>query len=201
MNNYSWAYSQLQAKIRNILKRSPTLWDEIIKYSEEIQLQKGDTLIHQLERNKFIYIIVKGAFECNLIRKQHTNRLVWFFFDNEFDVIIGINSCKSDHKTMYAVVAMEASIVIKLEIGKMNTNSYQTIDEFYKNEILSWFFNFFEIRNNLFALPPMEFLDYLDSSYPVITKRVSSHKLAHFMGITPEWLSKLKKRRQLEPTR
>ncbi|MEO0572184.1 MAG: hypothetical protein AAF039_10810 [Bacteroidota bacterium] len=74
--------------------------------------------------------------------------------------------------------------------------SFQAFEGFLKNEIIEWFFHYFEIRNNFLALSPIDFLGYLETNYPDIPNRISSQKLASFMGLTPEWLSKLKKRKQ-----
>ncbi|MEM1337192.1 MAG: cyclic nucleotide-binding domain-containing protein [Bacteroidota bacterium] len=200
MNNDSWVYARLKSKLRDLLKRSDGLWEEMMQYSEVIELKRGDTLINHSELNKCIYVVVKGIFECTLKTEQNTHNLVWFFFDNAFSVILSMDSYCKDHKTKYEVIALEPSVVIKFEIEQIEhiKNSYKAFDEFQKNEIIDWFFNYFEIRNNLLALSPIAFLDYLETNYPSIPNRIPSHKLAHFMGITPEWLSKLKKRRQLQ---
>ncbi|WP_299218650.1 cyclic nucleotide-binding domain-containing protein [uncultured Aquimarina sp.] len=41
-------------------------------------------------------------------------------------------------------------------------------------------------------------LDFLYSKYPEIIKQVSWRKIANFLGVTPEWLSKTLKKRTLE---
>ena len=199
MNSKSWAYKRFQSKIRATLKKSPGLWQEICAHSEEIELKRGDTLVKQLKTNKHVFVIVKGAFECILKTKQSNTNLVWFFFDNAFDVISGMDNCLNINETEYKILAIEPSIVIKIELEKIDNwrKNYPAFDEYRKNEAIKWFSNYFEIRNNLLALQPLEFLDYLKANYPDMLERISSLKLAHFMGITPEWLSKLKKRKQL----
>ena len=202
MKTNSNAYELLRTRIRDTLEASPGLWDEIVLHSEEIELQKGDTLIDHLETNKGIYMVVKGAFECILQKDTHTKSLIWFFFDHTFDVIVGMGCCGIVNKTTYNVVAIERSTIIKFEKEKIDAwkHRYEAFDAFHKIELELWLFYYFEIRNQLFALPPIDFLDYLEANYPIISKRASSQKLAHFMGISPEWLSKLKKRRQPEVT-
>lgn len=200
MNNDSWVYDRLKSKLCDILNRSDGLWEAMVEHSKVVELNRGETLINHSELNKCVYVVVKGIFECTLRTEQNNHNLVWFFFDTAFDVILSMDSYCKDHRTKYKVIALEPSVVIQFEIDQIEhiKHSFKAFDEFQKNEIIDWFFNYFEIRNNLLALPPIEFLDYLEINYPSIPTRISSHKLANFMGITPEWLSKLKKRRQLE---
>ncbi|MEM9361420.1 MAG: hypothetical protein AAGA43_02245 [Bacteroidota bacterium] len=197
------SYNLLKSKIQATLKACPGLWSEIVEYSEEIKLGRGMELENHFESSKCIYFIVKGSFECSIKRKQHSDSLVWFFFDDMFDVIVGIDGQNVKGKTVYKIIAMEPSIVIKFEADKVDSwrSVHQAFDKFHHMEKLSWFFNYFEIRNNLSALTALEFIDYLEFNYPILLKRVSSHKLARFMGITPEWLSKLKRRKPLVPAR
>ncbi|MEM8764235.1 MAG: hypothetical protein AAGD88_10515 [Bacteroidota bacterium] len=201
MSVNSRSYRVLKSKIRRTLKASPGLWEEIVAHSEEIDLGRGIALEDHFETSKCIYVVVKGSFECSIERKQQANSLVWFFFDDMFDVIVGMNGQNIIVKTEYNIIAMEPSTVIKLETDKIGSwrKNYQAFETFCQSEMLRWFFNYFEIRNNLSALSTVEFIDYLETHYPSISKRIPSHKLARFMGITPEWLSKLKNRKPLEP--
>jgi hypothetical protein len=51
-----------------------------------------------------------------------------------------------------------------------------------------------QLQNHLTGLSSEEFLKWLLKNYNFIPQRFSSHDIANFMGITPTWLSLLKRK-------
>ncbi|MCG8332703.1 MAG: hypothetical protein MI974_33770, partial [Chitinophagales bacterium] len=49
-----------------------------------------------------------------------------------------------------------------------------------------------ELRALLISLSSEEMLQYLHEHYPQILQQIPSKYVANFLGITPQWLSKLK---------
>ncbi|MEM9077972.1 MAG: cyclic nucleotide-binding domain-containing protein [Bacteroidota bacterium] len=200
MKNDSLTYDKLFTKIHSTSKTTHIQRKEIEACSRVVELKRGETLVDHLELNKCIYVVVEGALECNHKVESNTDNLVWFFFESSFDLILSMDSLYKNSKTRYKVIALEPSVVVKFELDEFEhlRDSFEAFNEFLKIKIIDWFFHYFEIRNNFLALSPIDFLDYLEANYPDVRNRISSQKLANFMGLTPEWLSKLKKRKQLE---
>ena len=51
-----------------------------------------------------------------------------------------------------------------------------------------------EIRAQIITLDSLEMLQYLHKNYPQILQQVPSKIRSNFLGITPQWLSKIKKK-------
>ncbi|MET1260669.1 hypothetical protein ABV409_15080 [Flagellimonas sp. DF-77] len=190
-------YHQLKSKVLKASKPNPGLWIEVSQCKQELHIAKGELLIDHLYTNDSMFVVVKGAFECIITSNTGKNKPIWFYFDRGFDVIVGLGNQLVQTNTKYHVIAIEPSIVFKFEFWKMQGSKprYPALREFNQKQLIHWLHDYFEIRNHLHALPPVEFLGYLESHYPELQHRISSQKLARFMGITPEWLSKLKKKR------
>ncbi|MEM6719362.1 MAG: cyclic nucleotide-binding domain-containing protein [Bacteroidota bacterium] len=197
-----WAYDELISKSDVTIVEKSELWNSILVNTKVLSLKKGETLIKKKERDASVYVIINGAFECNLMMDDNKGKLVWFFLDTLFDAATALDTFFKGVQTKYEITAIEDATVIKFEKSFLEKlcKEHKIFNDFYIHQILNSFFYYFEIRNNMLALSSFEFLMYLQKNYPFIVERVSSHKLANFMGITPEWLSKLKRRRVGELT-
>lgn len=65
---------------------------------------------------------------------------------------------------------------------------------FYHSVVLRALLEEHEFRLKLIAFTSARLYDHLLSRFPMIVRQVPSRYIAEFMGITPEWLAKLKSR-------
>ncbi|MEM8998660.1 MAG: cyclic nucleotide-binding domain-containing protein [Bacteroidota bacterium] len=187
----------LKKKIASVLPKSKGLWLDITNSTKELKIKKGEQLIQYRDLCKSVYVLVDGALECKLHKNRSNSQTVWFYFDERFDVIVNFDSYYKNQPTKYSVTAIEDSVVFEFKKEEVEAwrRKYEQFNEFYKNDMLRAFMDYHEIRNYMLVMSSEEYLEYLEKNYAFITNRLSSQKLAHFMGITPEWLSKVKQRR------
>ena len=188
--------SRLKAKIAHILPKCKGLWKDLLEASEEISLFKGQTLVDHSEICTSIYVVVQGSFECSLKVTDTLGHTVWFFVDDFFDVAVALDSYHNNEMTRYKITALENSTVYRIEKSSLEawTKQFETFNEFYSERILRDYLDYSNIRNNMVALGAMEFLLYLQLNYPKLLNRIPANRISSFMGITPEWYSKLRKR-------
>ena len=188
---------ELRTKLPEDSPKTASFWAEVYEQAKLIELKKGDNLVHHLEVNETVYIVLKGSLESCFSQKGFKNKTTWFYIAGEFDVVISIDSYFWGLPSKYRVTALENSEVFAfdrktIERWKAKHPSFQAFHEDY---FLKSFNHFQEIKNSMVALTSADFLSYLEQHYPFLLKRICSHKIADFMGITPEWFSKLKSKR------
>jgi hypothetical protein len=66
------------------------------------------------------------------------------------------------------------------------------IKDFYQQQIIHALLIELNFRIKLLSLSPQKIYKLLISDYQPIIQNVSSRHIANFIGISPEWLSKLK---------
>ena len=187
---------RLKEKIQSVIPVNDKLWHAIESEWEEIHIKKGDKLVRYGELNKKIFFVASGSLEISMILNDGSAKSVWFFLDEIFNVATTQDSAFMDQPTKYEITALEDSILLRSDCRIMD----ETIEEFpelYKfkaEDILHDFITMNEIRNHIISLKPLDFLKYLSENYPSVLKRVPDKNIANFMGITPEWYSKLKKK-------
>jgi hypothetical protein len=64
---------------------------------------------------------------------------------------------------------------------------------FYFNVVCRGFLEENELKSKIITESSENLFKYLTTEYPLLIKSVSSKYIAEFMGITPEWLSKIRK--------
>ena len=64
---------------------------------------------------------------------------------------------------------------------------------FYFNVVCRGFLEENELKSKIITESSENLFRYLTSEYSLLIKSVSSKYIAEFMGITPEWLSKIRK--------
>ncbi|MEO0572182.1 MAG: hypothetical protein AAF039_10800 [Bacteroidota bacterium] len=192
----------LKTKLEGRFELSAGLWEEIAASAKQINLKKGEVLIPYCSLQKAAYPIISGSLKQSLIHSNGTKTATWFFFEHIFNVLVCFDSYSLNEYTKYEVTALEDTVVFEIKKDRVEdwAERFPSFSRFYRNDCIGSFFMFSEIRNHMVSHSALEFVQYLRKYYPNIINKVPSKYLAEFMGITPEWLSKLKKRRLLEAT-
>ncbi|MEM6542809.1 MAG: hypothetical protein AAF634_16760, partial [Bacteroidota bacterium] len=175
---------------------TPPLWSEIKANVKELVVEKNEVLVPYSSLKKTAYVIVSGSLKQSIIDATGEKTTTWFFFEHIFDVAVCLDSYIFEEYTKYEITALERSKVFQIRREKIEEwcHTYKEFSTFYREDILNTFFLATEIRNHLSSHPPAEFVRYLQNYYPEIIAKVPDKYLADFMGITPEWYSKLKKK-------
>ncbi|MEM1257320.1 MAG: Crp/Fnr family transcriptional regulator [Bacteroidota bacterium] len=166
-----------------------------------IHLKKNGILVDYGDSPQRGFFIVSGSFKSALLTDYGSFKTVWFFFDELFPVIPIADNMIQGNPTSYRVTAMEDSIVIEMKNKHLRywNQEYEEFSRFSRMDMIKDFVRMDEIRAHLIGYSKEDFVRFLNKKYPVILQRTPANTVADFMGITPEWYSKIRKKIPLIP--
>ena len=194
-------YNDMYEKLKRKLEKyghtfDDQLWNEIQVQTQIINVKKNEVLIEYASKHQFVYFIVSGCFVKYIITLDGDKKSIWFHLDEVFTMTLCGDSYFFKEPTKYEVKALEDATVIKINKRDMDhwVLKYPTFNQFYLSDLVTGFMAINEIRAFTLAHNPEQIFSYVIDKYPSIIRRVPSKNFAHFLGVSPEWYSKLKKR-------
>lgn len=182
------------------MARFTTLSEEeqqlIIDEIEIEEFKKGTVLLEQGDTPTECYFVLKGCvrqYSIDEMGKEVTSN-----FYTEEQAIPNSSHHKHDRSSAYTLTCLEDCILVvgDFEVEQDMYNKYTQLEGMTRKMME---LNFCEIQDELasfIALKPEErFMALLDKR-PHLIDRVPQHQLASYLGITPESLSRIKKRIQ-----
>ncbi|HNL05953.1 MAG: Crp/Fnr family transcriptional regulator [Chitinophagales bacterium] len=154
------------------------------------------TLVDYGEKCQHIYFILKGGFVMQLIKEDDgSERTVNFFLDNFQPFMTVPQSFFRDVPSNCKLMAIKNSDILvfpKQKILQLAENNL-SVKSFYQDQIIQALLNELDFRMKLLSLSPPKMYKLLITDYQEIIQNVSSRHIANFIGISPEWLSNLKR--------
>ncbi|MEM8764237.1 MAG: cyclic nucleotide-binding domain-containing protein [Bacteroidota bacterium] len=186
---------ELKAQLESQFSLSPILWGEMSMRAKQIDVRKNEILIPYRSRIRAAHIIISGSFKQSIIDSSGKQASTWFFSKDICNVATCLDSYILNEHTKYEVIALEDSVVFQIQKESVDNwaDRSKEFNRFYREDIMRSFFLATEIRAQMVSNSPKDFIRYLWTNYPYILKKVPSKYMAEFIGITPEWFSKLNK--------
>ncbi len=186
----------LKDRIQNTVGMSNEMWEDISSKVFPLSVKKGKVLVEQGTCNKVVYFIVKGGFVSSFISEKGNKKASWFFLSNDFDFVSCSDSFFTNLPTSYELKAIEDSEVITLNKKDIDNwvEHYPLFNRFYREVIISRFLSIQNVRSVLLTNTVEDLVLYLKKNHPLFFLRVQDYYLAQFIGVSPEWYSKLKKK-------
>lgn len=185
-------------KFINLLKQAQ-LTDKDIgtlqQISVPINVKTNKTLINYGDNCTNIYFVLKGGFVQQVLKDDGSEKTINFFLDGFQPFMTVPQSYFRETKSDYKLTAIKNSDIIffsKKNLLEAAENSI-TIKDFYQNQIILAFLGELDFRTKLLTYSPKSMYELLISDYQEVIKNVSSRHIANFIGISPEWLSNLKR--------
>jgi CRP-like cAMP-binding protein len=190
------------SKIRKQLEKfglSDSQIEEIIGIGKAISVRKNEVIIHYNEPCNKVYYLVKGAFISRFINEEkEMQKAINFFFEDSHSFITipdAFFSTKLSNSELRAVKPSEV-LEFKLEDIQYLIAKDPDIYNFYHNQVIKGLLEENALKTKIITETKENLYNYLVNKYPSLLKYVSTKHIAEFMGITPEWLSKIKKNQQ-----
>lgn len=172
------------------------LIEDYITNSRIIYIQKNELLAPPGSIVNKLFFIVKGSFVRNVLTSDGDEKTVMFQSESFFNFLAATDSFLKAEVTEYLIRANEDSIVLEtnqdyiLKLFDENINLFK----FYAFSLSEIYLVSERFRNKYLALTSEEYLRWLYEHYPLLIQNYPSKNIASFMGISREWLSKLKRK-------
>jgi CRP-like cAMP-binding protein len=158
------------------------------------EYKKGTVLLRQGDVPTKCYFVLKGCVRQHAI--DETGKEVTSNFYTEEQAIAIFNSHKQDKSSEYTFTCLEDSVLV---VGDLVTerdmyNKYDQLESMTHMMIQESFGQVQEDFAAFIASTPEERFRTLLLKRPQLLDRVPQHQLASYLGITPESLSRIKKR-------
>lgn len=169
---------------------------EFVNNSIPIEISKNDILIPQGKLANDVYYIVQGSFLKNVIAFDGEIRTVMFYTDSFFNFMVCSDSYVNGEETSYTIVANEDAVVLKIpqSFVKKTLEQSSSFARFYAHYHEQSYSYFEQTRDKLLTLTSEEYLKWLYENYQFIFNTFPSKSIASYIGISREWLSKLKRK-------
>jgi len=192
----------MTTQIIEYIKKYTTLTEEESQYFsscfKEIKIKKRQLIIQPNFTAKFRYYILKGAFRAYVVADEGQDHTITFAIDDWW--ITDYNSYIFQQPATMFVIALEDSIVLQLD--------YDTEQELkHLNHKFETFFRILAERglaaqqrriiSNLTQSAEERYETFV-SKYPQIVQRVPQYTLASYLGMTTEFLSRIRNKRGLK---
>lgn len=155
------------------------------------------SLVDYGENCQSIFFVLKGGFVMKVIHiESGEERTINFNLDSFQPFMTSPQSYFNSTPSNYKLQAIKNSDVLVFEkkdlfeVIKLN----ERIKDFYYQQIINALLLELDFRMKLITLSPQKLYELLISDYQEIIKNVPSKYVANFIGISPEWLSSLKRK-------
>lgn len=190
--------NRMKDNIIQYMKRYTTQSDaELEKIAEALPVttfEKGTILLHQGEVPDKCYFVLKGCVRQYAV-DENGKEITYNFFTEEQSVVI-FNQQTEDKASNYTICCMEDCVLVEgdLSIEQDMYDTYPILEKMTRKIIEE---NIGDIHYDFAAFmasTPEERYKTLLKKRPGLMDRVPQHQLASYLGITPESLSRIKKR-------
>lgn len=171
--------------------------DLIISIAKPLNIKTHKTLINYGERCQKIYFVLKGGFIMKILLDEGAGeRTISFNLDCFHPFMTAPHSYFQNVPSNCKLQAIKNSDVLEFEKKQLLDllEKSDAIRDFYYQQIVEALLTELDFRMKLITLSPQNLYKLFISDYQEVIKNVSSKDIASFIGISPEWLSNLKRK-------
>lgn len=188
-------YDLLKANFSRYTDLSPSELTAVCEFYKPKQIAKGEYVLRKGEICRFEGFVLKGCFRVFTIDEQGNERILYFAAEDWW--IMEIDSFMNQKGSELNVQAIEDSSILNIswadkerlyrEIPKME-RLFRIMSQ---TAIVAWQRRL--IRNHTMSAE-QRYHQFL-TAYPEVAIRLTNKQIASYLGITPEFVSKIRKKR------
>ncbi|MCV2354612.1 Crp/Fnr family transcriptional regulator [Paucibacter sp. B2R-40] len=169
-------------------------WDALAPTYQLGQFAKGADIFASGEWQPFVYVLRQGLVKLSYTNEQGEEWIKSFIGEGDFFACP--NVLIAGLKTDYGAVALEDCQIEQVDYAAMNRlMALHPAWQRAIRQLLAWHIVRKEQREReLLTMRPDERYQSFLQTYPVLAKRIQQRDIAHYLGVTPEALSRIRKR-------
>lgn len=164
------------------------------KYIETQSYKKKEFILEEKKVCKHLYFVEKGCLRMYFIHKKGVEQITQFALDGWW--ISDYQSLMNNAPSDYYIQAIEASRIVSID----NQNLEALLLEIpqlgrYFRQMMQKAVAEAQFRSKLlYEMSKEEFYFHFSTSFPDFMQRVPQYMIASYLGLTPEYLSELRKK-------
>jgi CRP-like cAMP-binding protein len=187
---YDLFFEKLTEKVNFSQEELDIIGDYIISK----KLRKKQYLLQEGDVCKFIAFVEKGAMRSYTIDEKGTEHIIQFAIEGW--IISDLYSFLTEEPATYNIDALEGS-----ELVLINKSAHEKLlklmwnyETYIRLELTSAYVAMQRRITSIISSPLNERYAAFNALYPEIVQRVPQHMVASYMGLTPETLSRIRRR-------
>lgn len=188
-------YPNLISHIRRFVELNESESLALPNYFKVHELKKRDYLLREGQVCKAIYFVEKGCLRMYFHTTKTTEQITQFALDGWW--ISDYFSFMDQKPSEYTIQAIEKSQVLALDALLMDDLIHEIPQmERYFRIMMQRAVAASQVRiKYMFELSKEEFYNHFISSFPEFVQRVPQYMIASYLGLTPEYVSELRKKK------
>ena len=162
------------------------------KVVTEKHLKRKQYILQTNDICNYYTFVVSGLFKMYSIDKNCVEHIIQFACENEW--VEDLNSLHKNKPSCLCIEAIEPSVVLQIKKADLHT-LLSTFTKFERNFRVIHEEKFMELENRLLQNISFgaeeNYIHFLDQ-FPQISNRIPNTLIASYLGITPEFLSKIR---------
>ncbi len=179
MTYIDYSDSDFYSKIKQLL----------LERGKKVELGRGYVLCQAGEMTSGIGLLVSGALKYSRTLNNGSERIVWFSFTG--DLVACCSGTCNNFPNLLDIVAMENSLIYQLPVEQIDAHLGH---EFISHLAEAMCYQLLKSTIDDYSQSPEERYMALTERFPDIHNRMTNRTIASYLGITPESLSRLRKR-------
>jgi CRP-like cAMP-binding protein len=187
-------YSNLIKHIKRFVELNENEIPVLDKYIKSFDLNKKKYLLQEGQVCKTLYFVEKGCLRMFFIDKKAREQITQFAIDGWW--ISDYFSFLDNKPTEYNIQTIEKSKILSINILNLDNLLIELPQlEKYFRIIAQRDLAASQRRNKyLYEMSKEEFYKFFTTSFPEFVQRVPQYMIASYLGLTPEYVSELRKK-------
>ena len=163
------------------------------------KVKKKASLIRHGEVCQHVYYIIKGGFVCRYYNEEiFEGKTVDVFLQESHPFMTCADSYITGEPTSFELKALSHSVVASYPIDglKILMEDDPQLSKYTQRIFLKSLLGEMDFRIKLVSMSATRLYEHILMTNPLLIKKVPSKYIAEFLGVSPEWLTKIKNRIQ-----
>lgn len=189
-------FSKFEIALNKDIKISPELWIQLQEFGKIKYLKKNEYLLKAGQICQHGYFINSGSLVQTFLNQNGKEIVQGFYIDEVYAFLSSVSSYFTEESSDFQIKAIENCEIIefsKTQLEYLTTNFQDFALIFHKITARSYQ-NLYMFSAMRLSLNAEDFLLFLYNKHPIYIRRIPDKYIAQFMGVSKEWLSKLKKK-------
>ncbi len=180
--------------IRKFLEINEIEVETVNKYLERHQFKKKEFILQEQKVCKNLYFVEKGCLRMYFINKKGVEQITQFALDGWW--ISDHQSFMNNSPSDYYIQTIEESTIVSINNQDLDKLLIELphLEEYFRIIMQKAVASAQHRSKLLYEMSKEEFYFHFSTSFPEFMVRVPQYMIASYLGLTPEYLSELRKK-------